>query len=154
MGNPLLVGATMPVEGVVGGTPQPISAPSALPMAVSHGTEQTFLASGARTTTQTMADQANADKQGIDVIIDVTSAGTGSIACFIEGKDQLSGKYFTVLASANITTNVTTRLRVYPGLTAAANSRENDILPGTWRLRLVHNNANTITYSVSYRLVG
>lgn len=134
------------MQGVAGGI--------SVSQSVAHGSEVTLLASAAQTTTQTQADQANTSKQGIDVGVSISAVGTGSITVVIEGKDSLSGLYYTVLTSAALIANAFTRLRVYPSLTAVANSRENDVLPGVWRIRVVANNANPVTYSVSYRLLG
>lgn len=145
------------IQGVAGGTPLPVTGVAGaapMPVGVQHDADVVFLASAARTTTQTQADQANATKQGIEVLINMSVVGTGSITVTIQGKDPISGNYFTVLASAAIVTNILTRLRVYPGLTAAANSRENDVLPSVWRILVTANNANSATYSVGYRLLG
>jgi hypothetical protein len=113
----------------------------------------TVLASAARTTTQTQADQTNLSGKGITIVVDVTTAGTGSITMTINVKDSVSGKYITLLSGAAITTNSTTRYRVYPGLTAAANSVASDVLGRTWRIVITHNNANTITYSVGAEVI-
>jgi len=113
-----------------------------------------FLASAARTTTQTMADQVNENKSGIRVVVDITSAGTGSITAAIEAKDPASGKYVTVLASAALVSNQTKTLLVYPGAAAVANGSVNDRLPYKWRIVITANNANSMTYSVGYQLLG
>ena len=87
-------------------------------------------------------------------MIDVTAiSATPSVTFTIQGKDDLSGKYYTILASAAITGTGTTVLRVYPGLTAAANLTANDVLPGTWRLITTHGDADSITYSVGASLI-
>jgi hypothetical protein len=112
----------------------------------------TLLASAARTTTVSTADQTNYNGDAIDVVLDVTNAGTGSITVTIEGKDALSGKYYTLLAGAAVVANGTTVYRVGPGLTAAANAVANFRVPRTWRVTVTHNNANPITYSVGASL--
>jgi hypothetical protein len=110
--------------------------------------ELTLLASGSRTTTVSSADQTNYNGEAVDVVLDVTNAGTGSVTLTIEGKDAVSGKYYTLLAGAAVTTNSTNVYRVGPGLTAAANSAANYRVPRTWRVTVTHNNANPCTYSV------
>jgi hypothetical protein len=110
--------------------------------------EVTVLASLARTTTQTQADQANVGGRGIVVVLDMTAVGTGSVTLTIQGKDPASGKYYTLLAGAAVTTNSTNVYRVYPGLTAAANATASDVLPRTWRVLVTANNANSAVYSV------
>ena len=105
-------------------------------------------ASGA-TTTQTGADQTNYNGRGVIVVLDMTTVGTGSVTLSIQGKEPTSGKYYTILTGAAVTTNSTNVYRVYPGLTAAANATVNDILPRTWRVVVTANNANATTYTVN-----
>ena len=107
----------------------------------------TALASAARTTTTNSGDLTNYDGRGLHVVVDVTSAGTGSITITIQGKDAVSGQYYTLLAGAAVTTVSTNVYKVYPGLTASANAVASDILPRTFRILSTHNNANSITYS-------
>lgn len=113
----------------------------------------TGLASAARTTTTNSGDLTNYNGKGLHVVVDVTSAGTGSITITIQGKDAVSGQYYTLLAGAAITTVSTNVYRVYPGLTASANAVASDILPRTYRLLITHNNANSITYSVGASVI-
>jgi len=118
-----------------------------------RSTNQTILASAARTTTQTGADQTNDYRRGIRLVVDITAAGTGSITASIEAKDPTSGKYVTILASAALVTNQTKTLLVFPGAIAVANSVANDVLTPIWRVVITHNNANSITYSVGAQLL-
>lgn len=72
--------------------------------------------------------------------VSTTTAGGGnggSLTVTIQGKDAASGKYFTLLASAAITSVGTTRLVVYPGNTVAANLSVSTVLPATWRVDVV-----------------
>lgn len=115
----------------------------------------TLLASAARTATVATSDQSNTEHRGAVVIINVTAASaTPSVVATIQGKDEVSGAYYTILASAAITGTGTTVLRVYPGLTAAANTVANDVLPSTWRVNLVHADTDSITYSVAAQLIA
>lgn len=111
------------------------------------------LASGARTTTQTLGDFTNYNARGLHVILDMTNVGTGSVTLSINAKDTTSGKYYLLLAGAAVTTNSTNVYKVYPGLPATANVSANDILPRTFQLVVTANNANAATYSVGYSLV-
>lgn len=111
-------------------------------------TDNTLLASAARTTTNQSADQTNYNGRCVHVVLSVTSAGTGSITLTIQGKDSVSSAYYTILAGAAVTTNSTNVYKVCPGITAAANVSASDLLPRTWRVDVTHNNANSITYSV------
>lgn len=112
-----------------------------------------ILASAARTTNQTSADYDSLGCRGIKVVLDMTNVGTGSVTVTIQGKDESSGKYFTLLAGAAVTTNSTNVYTVYPGLTASANAVASDVLPRTWRVTVTANNANPATYSVGCSLI-
>lgn len=117
--------------------------------------EATLLASAARTTTQTGADIINYNGDtSLIVVLDMTTVGTGSVTLSIEGKDTASGKYYTILTGAAVTTNSTNRYRVSPDLASAANSIAQDVLPRIIRIVVAANNANSATYSVGYCLVG
>lgn len=116
-------------------------------------TDNTLLVSGAYTTSQTLADQTNHNARGLQVVLDVTTPGTGSITLEIDGKDPTSGKYYPLLTGVAVTTAVTNVYRVYPGLTAVANATANDILPRTWRVKVTANNANSVTYSVGASVI-
>ena len=117
--------------------------------------QATLLASAARTTTQSSGTLKNYRGKGIVVVVDVTvNAGSaGSITVAIKGVDPTSGKTYSILSSAAITSVSTTVLKVYPGLTAAANSVVSDVLPQSFSVDVTANNANPVTYSVGYFLV-
>jgi hypothetical protein len=107
------------------------------------------LASAARTTTQTQADQTNTAARGIRVVLDMTVVtASPSVTLEIDAKDTASGKYVSLLTGAAVTTISTNVYEIHPDLTAAANSIAKDILPHTWRIKVVANNANSGTYSV------
>lgn len=109
----------------------------------------TIFASAARTATVNGDDQTNYVGRFLHLVIDVTSVTlTPSVVFTVQGKDDVSGKYYTLLASAAITATGTTVLRVGPGLTAAANTVANDVLPRTWRVIATHADTDSITYSV------
>lgn len=117
-----------------------------------HGV--TGLASAARTASVNTADLVNYNARGAKVVIDATaSAATPSVVFTIKGKDPLSGKYFTILASAAITGTGTTVLTVYPGVTAAANVSVSDVLPRVWRVEAVAGDADSLTYSVGVNYI-
>lgn len=112
-----------------------------------------ILASGARTTTQTSADQTNPNHRGIKIVLDVT-AGTGlSLVLTLDGKDLNSSKYYNILTSAAITGVSTTVFTVFPGATAAANLTVNDIIARLFRTVVTPGNATSATYSLSYSLL-
>lgn len=112
-----------------------------------------LIESGSYTVTQNSADQRNENMRGLVVVLDVTVPGTGSVTITIQGKDQMSSQYYTILAGSAVTTQSTNVYKVYPGLTAAANSVASDIVPHQWRVLVTHNNANAITYTLGACLV-
>lgn len=115
----------------------------------------TVYPSAARTATPTAQDIRNPKGyKGVHLTIDVTAiTATPSVVFTIQGKDTLSGKYYTILASAAITGVGTTVMRVYPDLAAVANLVANDRLPDVWRVNAVHGDADSITYSVAADLL-
>ena len=113
----------------------------------------TGLASAARTATTNSGDLTNYNATAVHVVLDVTTAGTGSITLTIQGKDALSGQYYTLLAGAAVTTISTNVYKVMIGGVVSANVSANDLVPRTWRILVTHNNANSITYSVGYSLI-
>lgn len=100
------------------------------------------------TTSQTGADQTNREGRCVTVILDMTTVGTGSVTLTIQGKDAASGKYYTLLAGAAVTTNSTNPYWVCPGAATTANVSAALPLPRTWRVITTANNANATTYKV------
>jgi len=115
----------------------------------------TLLASAARAASVNSADQTNYNSLGGHFTIDVTAiVSTPSIVITIQGKDALSGQYYDILVSDPITAVGTTILKVYPGTTVTANVSAADILPRTFRIKAVHADGDSITYSVSCSLAA
>lgn len=114
---------------------------SAAPLAAPQNTEPPALHTLAAAVAGTFnsPDQSNLNGRGVTVIVDITAVGgtTPNLTVTIEGKDPVSGKYFTLLASAALGAIGTTVLTVYPGLAAAANLVANAVLPKIWRVRAV-----------------
>lgn len=106
-----------------------------------------ILPSASRTETVEGEMQHNLRQRGVIVTVNVTTAGTGSITATIERWDPANG-WVTVLASAALTTDGAVTLTVYPGFTPSANAVASAVLPRKWRVKVTHNNANAITYSV------
>lgn len=81
-------------------------------------------------------DLVNDEGRSAHVVIDITSVtGTTPTATFtVQGKDPISGKYYTILASTALNAIGTTVLKIGPGLTAAANTVVNDVVPRTFRV--------------------
>lgn len=111
----------------------------------------TLLASAARTATTSSADQTNYNGRGCHVIINATaSAATPSVVPTIEGKDAVTGNYYTILTGTAITGAGTTVLKVYPGITPVANGAASDMLPRVWRLTMTAADADSLTYSAAF----
>jgi hypothetical protein len=111
-----------------------------------------LLASEARTTTQTTADQTNYNGRGIHVILDVTAiTDTPSIVLKIEGKSA-SGIYYTLLEGAAVTGVSKNIYKVMPWAANVANVSAADLLPRTWRIVITHSDADSITYSLDYAI--
>jgi len=118
-----------------------------------YNVDGTAFASAARTATVSSTDLANSSCTGIKIILDVTAVATSDIKVSVEGKDPASGKYYTILQSASVTTISTNVYKVCPGLTAVANVTASDFVPKTFRITMTHANANSTTYSVGYSLI-
>ncbi len=92
---------------------------------------------------------------GLEVVIYATAlAATPSIVFTVQGKDEASGTWYDILASAAVTTAAPTRvrMRVSPAITAAANLSVQDLLPALCRITAVHGDSDSITYSVQVTL--
>lgn len=112
-----------------------------------------LLASGSRTTTQTITTNANGDPlinlagAGCRIIVKSTIIGTGSITASVQGISS-SGATYTLGTTAAIVTNTTTTLEIFPGAPATANSSYNTFLPLKFQVVITANNANAATYQV------
>lgn len=101
-------------------------------------------------------DLLNLNCRGVVLTVDITAeSGTHALVVKIQGKDEVSGKYYDILASASLTATGTTQYRVYPGLTASANVTASDVLPRIWRVYLDHTKtaSSTMTLSVGACLI-
>jgi hypothetical protein len=115
----------------------------------------TALASAARTAQTDSADLNNPDARGVVVVLDVTAiTATPILTLLIQGKDPASGKYYTLLTGAAVSTVSTSTYVVYPGVTETASVDVASPLPATWRVRVQVADADSATYSVGYSLVS
>lgn len=104
--------------------------------------------------TITGADLANGSFKGIKVVLDATAVvGVGSFTLSIQGKDAASGKYYTILAGAAVTTVSTNVYTVFPGAPATANVSANDQLPKTFRVVATYNSGTSLTFTVGVTLL-
>lgn len=113
----------------------------------------TILSGTGQTNTTNTGDICNNIFKGITVVYNVTAITAGSITITIQGKDTASGGYFTLLASSAVagTTASPVPLTIYPGLTIAANSVSNGILPAFFRV-VAAVTTGPCTYTVSASL--
>lgn len=110
----------------------------------------TIFSSAARTASVNSEDITNYGYVGIQLVIDITAVtSTPSVTFTIQGKDDVSGKYFDILASAAFSVPGTHVLRVHPSFADVPFNSAQDAIPRTWRVKAAHANANSITYSVS-----
>lgn len=116
---------------------------------------QAITASGNSNTPNGAAHRNNMSR-GLHLVVDVTAVTgtTPTLVVTIEGFDSISGKYYTLLASATINSVSTTVLKVYPGLTASANAVANDIVPEFFRVSwTVGGTTPSFTMSIAAALV-
>lgn len=118
----------------------------------------TALASAARTGTANSSDLVNYNARGVQIMLNVTSAGTGSIQANVQGKDPVSAGYYKLAADPTaVTTAALFVYEFYPGASTAGaggvTARVAASLPRTFRVIVTHGNANSITYSVGYSLI-
>jgi len=117
-------------------------------------TDETVLASAARTATTNSADQTNYNARGVHVLLNVTVVpGVDTVTLSIQGKDLLSGAYYTLLTGPAVVATGMNVYKVFPGITAVANGTASDVLPRTWRVSVTHSAATSFTYSVGAALV-
>lgn len=108
----------------------------------------TIYASAARTATPTAVTKRVDRAKGVMLIIDATaSAATPSVVVTIDGV-AASGNAYNILTSAAITGTGRTVLKIYPGITAAANVAVSDVVPQTIKVTATHGDADSITYSM------
>lgn len=109
---------------------------------------EALLPSAARTTTQTSRDIRSSGFHWLDVVLDMTAVGTGSVTVTINFKDVASGKYILLLSGAAVATNVTNNYTIGPTVAAVANVSATRSLPDVLQVVMTANNSNSATYSV------
>jgi hypothetical protein len=111
------------------------------------------LPSAARIATVNVAVLASGFK-GLVLVTDLTAFVTAaSVTPKIRGVDPVSGKKWDILLGAAIVANGTQILKVYAGMTAAANLVASDVIPANIEIEITHGNANSHTYSVGIHLI-
>lgn len=112
------------------------------------------LASAARTAAVTSDRYPSYGCRGLHLVIDVTAVtDTPSLTVTIQGYDELSGKYYSLLVGTAITATGTTVLKVYPGIATLAGGAASDVLPNSWRVSIAVGDSDSATYSVAAHLI-
>lgn len=96
----------------------------------------TLTAAGVGTTTS--SDYSVGSGVGVMLYVNITTiTGTSpTLTVTLQGISP-QGVVYTILASAALNSAAQTVLRVYPGLTAAANLVASDVLPAKWNVKAV-----------------
>jgi hypothetical protein len=106
-----------------------------------------YMPSAARTTLQ--AGTALTGFSGVTFIIKTTAKGSApSVTPSIEGYDEASDSWVTLLTGAAITNVGTVLLTVSPSILGVANVALQRVAPARFRLYLAVANADSLTYSV------
>jgi hypothetical protein len=114
--------------------------------AFAHGADG--LESGAYTASQDF-EFAPWDAVGVIVVIDATAkASTPSVVFTVQGYDEISGKWYDILASTAVTDVSTTKLVVDPRVTVAANAAAAHPLVPKMRVHAVAADSDALTYSI------
>lgn len=117
----------------------------------------TLFDSKARTADENSASMNNYAYRGVQVMVNISEiSGTSATGTFtIQGYDELSDSWFTVLASAAKSATGFFTLTAYPGIAASANVAGSTVLPKKWRLNFDISATTTpsVTFSASATLL-
>lgn len=112
-------------------------------------------ASAARTATPTPTGPNGEDGfdlpaecTAVTVVTVTTASSTPSTVVTLQGWDPASQTWQTLVASAAIVANGTSRITAGPGAPTTANLSQNTALPDKVRVTATHGNGNSHTYSV------
>jgi hypothetical protein len=124
--------------------------------ATETGRSFTVFSHTARTASENSATFYTPGARGVDLHIRSTALTlTPSVVFTVKGYNATRAEYYTILASAAVTTNsADVVLRIGPGLTAAANTVANFGLPDEWRVEAVAADTDSLTYSIHANLTG
>jgi hypothetical protein len=99
-------------------------------------------------------DLPNVYGRGVQLVVDLTAVNSSSTVFTIEGKDEVSGKYYVLLTSAGLAANATTLLTVHPNIAASANVAVAVTLPRVWRVSAVVTGGTGLTGTVGANIVA
>lgn len=96
----------------------------------------------------------NRHHRGVRVHFNCTlDPGTAAVVATVQGKDTITGEYYTLLASASIAATGDTYLLVYPGAAVTSNVSVNQPLPPYWRVLVTVNDTESLTYGITAELL-
>lgn len=107
-------------------------------------------------TTQTGTDQANTKAKGALIVLNVSaiSGVAATVTLSAQGKDPVSGNYYTLFTGASITAVGTTLYQIYPASTVSSSSY-NGPLPATYRVVATMSGTSPVaSFTVSSTLIG
>jgi hypothetical protein len=111
-------------------------------------------ASAARTATNNSDPVNNPRGRAIRFHVDCTArAGSASTVFTFQGYDPVGADWYTLLASAAVTTAATTQYLIGLGNTVTANVSANVPAPAVFRVLCTHGTADAHTYSVSAEIL-
>lgn len=92
----------------------------------------------------------NGSARGLDLFVDTTSSGAGTLTVKVQKKDPITGTWYdlTGAVTAAINDPADVNLTIYPGLVAVANLVVNNVLGLIWRVHATVAGAS-VTFSVS-----
>lgn len=113
------------------------------------------LASLARTATTNGLDLVNYNSNGIIVFINVTIAsGTGGLQVQVQARDSVLNSYSGLNSLPTAVTTVSFNTYVfYPGINSGGTAAYSTRVPKHFRIRVVHVDGTSYTYSVNYALM-
>ena len=95
---------------------------------------------------------AGAEASGLIAYLNITAVGTGTLQLTLEEQDPVSLTWSTVAATTAANTATLVKLKLKASITAVAASATGvvvqDVLPGIWRLRVIHTDGSNYTYSL------
>ncbi|MEE9609871.1 MAG: hypothetical protein V3W19_01400 [Desulfatiglandales bacterium] len=87
------------------------------------------------------------------IVVDVTNVGgAGTLDLLVQGKDPVSGKYYTILDFAQITTVSVVAGKIAPGIPVVAGLAVDDVLPTEFRVNAIVG-TNAVIFSVGINII-
>ncbi len=112
----------------------------------------TLLTSAARTVTTSSSDVTNTSTRMVHVIVNITSYTSGTWTPTVEGKDPVSGNYYTICTGPILSATGLTVIRLGPGNFAQFENEAvcNNFIPRTWRVTMTGASTPSATFSVGF----